>query len=109
VNGCHDLLQSHASTATICDDGKALAPTSIELENSEPRALPDSIATSHSHNTLEHLESMMNEDFEPSYFVYSLQATSIVEPPPLIEAADVHVPGMFQYEYGRVQCDDFFA
>ena len=54
---------------------------------------------------------MMNEDFDPSlessYFVYSVEATSIVEPPPVIEAADVYVPAMFQYEYDTVQCDDF--
>ena len=55
----------------------------------------------------------MNENFEPSsesnYFIYSVEATSIVEPPPLIEAADVYVPGMFQYEYDTVQCNNYYV
>lgn len=55
----------------------------------------------------------MNEDFEPSsesnYFVYSVDATSIVGPPPLIQAADVYVPGMFQYEYDTVQCNNYYV
>jgi len=104
-----ETVNPPSNEATIYYDGKGLAPTTMELESSESRALSDSIATSHSPNTLEHFELMMNEDFEPSYFVYSIQATSIVDSAPLIETADAHVPGMFQYEYDTVQCDDFYA
>jgi len=55
----------------------------------------------------------MNEDFDPSsernYFSYSIEATSIVEHSPLIQAADVHVPGMFQYESDTVQCNNYYV
>ena len=102
-----------SNEGTTYSDGKALAPTTMELESSEPRALPDSITISHSPNTLEHSEWMMNEDFDPSsesnYFVYPVEEPSIMEPPPVIEDTDVYVPGMFQYEYDTVQCDHFYA
>ena len=48
--------------ATTYGNGKALAPATMELINSEPSALPDSIAISHSPNTRDEEVSQRIED-----------------------------------------------
>eukprot|EP00815_Leptocylindrus_aporus_P002739 CAMPEP_0116067398 /NCGR_PEP_ID=MMETSP0322-20121206/10981_1 /TAXON_ID=163516 /ORGANISM="Leptocylindrus danicus var. apora, Strain B651" /LENGTH=502 /DNA_ID=CAMNT_0003554189 /DNA_START=44 /DNA_END=1549 /DNA_ORIENTATION=- len=51
-----------SNEATTYGDGKALAPATMELNNSEPSALPDSIAISHSPNTRGEEQSQGIED-----------------------------------------------
>jgi len=40
---------------------------------------------------------------ELSYFIYSVEAASIVEPPTFAEGGDAYIPEMFQHQYDKLR------
>lgn len=44
---------------------------------------------------------------ELCYFIYSVEAASIVEPPTLVEEGDAYIAEMFQHEYDKLRCNSY--
>ncbi len=65
---------------TLLGDGKALAPATMELNNSEPSALPDSIAISHSPNTRGEERSQGIEDNLEANYESNQNNTGYISP-----------------------------
>ena len=42
---------------------------------------------------------------ELCYFIYSVEAASIVEPPTYEEEGDAYIAEMFQHEYDKLRCN----